>query len=88
MAEQDSGAPSNQAQTSLSDFCLWWPPGDRPCYAPASFVVTRPSGETLGFSCAKHREAWAGLIQGAYEVVERAEWEQNGCGYRGPMLGG
>jgi hypothetical protein len=46
------------------------------------------SGETLRFSCAEHREAWAGRIRGRYLVLERDEWEARGAGYRGPMLGG
>jgi hypothetical protein len=51
-------------------------------------VIVRPSGETLSFSCGAHREAWAGRIGGAYLVLERAEWEAAGAGYRGKMLGG
>ena len=73
----------------LADYCGWWPLGTRsPCYAQAAFVVVRPSGETLSFSCAAHREAWAQTIRGAYAVIGRAEWEEKGCGYRGPALGG
>jgi len=60
----------------------------RPCYAPASLVLVRPSGETLGFSCGEHREAWAARIRGRYLVLQRDEWEARGAGYRGPMLGG
>jgi len=48
----------------------------------------RPSGETLGFSCGEHREAWAARIRGRYLVLQRDEWEARGAGYRGPMLGG
>ena len=73
---------------SLADFCEWLPESSRrPCYQPARLVLVRPSGETLGFSCAAHREAWATQIQGTCEVLERAEWEARGAGYRGPMLG-
>ena len=47
-----------------------------------------PSGETLDFSCAEHREAWATRIRGRYVVLEGDEWVGRGRGYRGPMLGG
>jgi hypothetical protein len=64
------------------------PPGAcRPCYAPASLVLVRPSGETLRF-CAEHLPAWAARVRGQYTVLERDEWEALGCGYRGRMLGG
>jgi hypothetical protein len=62
--------------------------GGRPCYAPAGLVLVRPGGQTLGFSCAAHREAWAGQVHGGYMVLEREEWEARGAGYRGAMLGG
>jgi hypothetical protein len=76
-------------QRELADFCEWWPEGQpRPCYAPASLVLVRPSGETLGFTCAEHAPAWANRIQGRYDVLERDEWEARGRGYRGGMLGG
>jgi hypothetical protein len=81
--------PSTDPQPSLADLCEWWPLGERrPCYAPASLVLVRPNGETLRFSCAEHRDAWATRIRGPYLVLERAEWEARGRGYRGPMLGG
>lgn len=60
----------------------------RPCYAPASLVLVRPSGATLGFTCTEHAPAWAGGIHGKYLVLERDEWEARGRGYRGRMLGG
>jgi hypothetical protein len=60
----------------------------QPCYAPASLVLVRPSGETLAFSCADHLPAWASRIQGRYLVLEREEWKAWGAGYRGPALGG
>jgi len=44
-------------------------------------------GAALRFSCAEHRDAWAGRIRGAYLVLERDEWEARGAGYRGAMLG-
>ena len=76
-------------ERQLADYCLYWPVGARrPCYGPASLVLVRPNGETLDFSCAEHRDAWATRIRGAYLVLERAEWEARGAGYRGPMLGG
>ncbi len=75
-------------QTQLADYCKWWPEDTRPCYAPASLVLVRPSGETLGFACAEHAPMWAGRIHGRYLVLERAEWEARGRGYRGEMLGG
>ena len=50
---------------TLADFCQWWPEGERrPCYSPAELVLVRPSGETLGFTCAEHAPAWAGRIHG------------------------
>jgi hypothetical protein len=60
----------------------------QPCYPQASLVLVRPSGETLDFSCAEHREAWATRIRGRYVVLEGDEWVGRGRGYRGPMLGG
>ena len=60
----------------------------QPCYALASLVLVRPNGETLDFSCAEHRKAWAARIRGPYLVLERDEWEARGAGYRGVMLGG
>jgi hypothetical protein len=85
----DTPAVSTDPQRSLTDFCQWWPLGEpHPCYAQASLVLVRPSGQTLRFSCAMHRENWTGQIQGAYAVLERADWETRGAGYRGKMLGG
>ncbi len=55
---------------------------------PAALVLVRPTGETLTFTCAEHREAWATRIRGPYLVLELAEWVARGRGYRGPMLGG
>jgi hypothetical protein len=76
-------------QRDLASYCEWWPEGDRrPCYALASLVLVRPSGETLRFTCAEHAPAWAGRIQGRYLVLQRDEWEAQGAGYRGKMLGG
>lgn len=76
-------------QRDLADYRLFLPDGSRePCYAPASLGLVRPSGDTLGFSCAEHREAWAARIRGVYLVLERDEWEVRGAGYRGAMLGG
>ncbi|MGE5231341.1 MAG: hypothetical protein ACM3NS_06330 [Deltaproteobacteria bacterium] len=73
----------------LADYCQWWPVGERrACYAPAGLVLMRPGGQTLGFTCAAHASAWAGRIHGNYRVLERAEWEAQGAGYRGPALGG
>ena len=78
-----------EPQRDLADFCEWWPEDTRcPCYAQASFVLVRPSGETLGFTCTAHVPAWAGQVRGRYLVLERAEWEARGRGYRGRMLGG
>jgi hypothetical protein len=48
----------------------------------------RPSGEALRFTCAEHLAAWATRIDGRYLVLERAEWEARGKGFRGTMLGG
>ena len=62
--DQDSTAPSTDAQPSLADLCQWWPMGGQPCYASAGLVLVRPSGRTLGFTCAGHREAWAGQVHG------------------------
>ncbi len=73
----------------LADYCEYLPDGSRrPCYAPATLVLVRPGGQTIRFSCAEHREAWATRIQGRYLVLERAEWEARGSGYRGVELGG
>ena len=89
MTPHHMAEPSTEAQRGFADYCLWCPEGSRrPCYAPATLVVVRPSGETLDFSCAAHREAWAARIQGPYLVLERDEWEARGAGYRGVMLGG
>jgi hypothetical protein len=80
---------STPAQSTLADFCQWRPEGEhRPCYAPARLVPGRPGGQTVGFTCAAHAPAWAGRIHGKYRVLERAEWEAQGAGYRGPHLGG
>jgi len=84
-----SRAPTASTERQLGDCCEWWPLGERrPCYAAAGFVLVRPSGETLTFSCAKHRKARASRIRGPCLVLERAEWEARGAGYRGAMLGG
>jgi len=86
---QDSRAVSTEAQRSLAKYCQWWPVGDpNPCYAPATFVFLRLSGETLRFTCRAHRDAWASRIRGPYLVLERAEWEVRGAGYCGVELGG
>ena len=77
------------SQRDLADYCELWPEGTRrPCYAQASFVLVRPSGETLRFSCAEHLPAWAARVRGQYAVLERDEWEARGRGYRGRTLGG
>jgi hypothetical protein len=89
MADHGRGTPSTEAQRSLADFCEYLPDGSRrPCYAPASLLFVRPGGQTLRFSCAEHREAWATRIQGRYHVLERDEWVARGAGYRRVMLGG
>jgi len=76
-------------QRELADFCEWLADGTRrPCYAQASFVLVRPGGQTLRFTCAEHAPAWASRVQGRYLVLERDEWEARGGGYRGRMLGG
>ena len=78
-----------EAQRSLADYCQWWPERTpRPCYGQAAYVLLRPSGETLRFTCAEHVPAWATRIQGRCLVLERDEWEARGAGYRGPALGG
>ena len=78
-----------EPQRELADFCEYLPDDSRqPCYAPAGFVLVRPGGQTLRFSCAEHRDAWAVRIQGRYEVLERDEWVRQGSGYRGRHLGG
>jgi len=83
-----AAVPSTKPQTTLADYCLWHEIGQRPCYAPAEFVLVRPSGETLGFSCAAHRDQWDSQIRGTYLIVDLAEWRAQGSGYRGRMLGG
>jgi hypothetical protein len=56
----------------LADYCEYLPEGShRPCYALASLVLVRPTGETLRFTCAEHAPAWASRIQGRYLVLER-----------------
>jgi len=88
---QDSPRASTGTQRprQLADHCEWWPLGERhPCYGPATFVLMRPTGETLRFVCRAHRDAWASRIRGPYPVLERAEWEAHGAGYRGAELGG
>lgn len=73
----------------LADYCEFFLEGSRrPCYAPAGLVLVRPSGATVGFTCAAHAPAWASRIHGKYLVLERDEWEARGAGYRGRMLGG
>ena len=42
----------------------------------------------MRFTCAEHAPAWASQIRGRYLVLERAEWEMSGRGYRGVELGG
>lgn len=84
-----NAVPSTAPQRTLPDFCEWLPEGGhQPCYAAAALVLIRPSGVTLRFSCAEHREAWAARIQGRYLVLEQEEWEARGAGYRGRGLGG
>jgi hypothetical protein len=76
-------------ERDAADYCEWWLEDiRRPCYAQASFVLARPSGETLRFTCAEHAPAWAGRIHGKYVLLRRDEWEASGRGYRGRMLGG
>jgi hypothetical protein len=76
-------------QRTLADYCLWLPDGSRqPWYGAATLVLVRPGGQTLRFSCADHREAWAARIGGRYDVLDRDEWEARGSGYRGAELGG
>lgn len=73
----------------LADYCEYLPDDSRrPFYAPASLVLVPPDGETLRFTCADHLPAWATRIHGRYLVLERDEWEAQGAGYRGTMLGG
>ena len=85
----DTTDPSTPAQSTLADFCQWWPEGQRrPRCAPAGLVLVRRSGETVGFSCAARAPAWADRIHGKYRLLERAEWEAEGAGYRGVELGG
>jgi hypothetical protein len=80
---------SAEAQRDLAGYCEYLPDGSRqPCYAQASLVLVRPSGETLRFTCREHLPAWATRIQGRYLVLERDEWEARGAGYRGAGLGG
>jgi hypothetical protein len=58
---------STEPQRSLADYGEWWQLGEpRPCYAQAGFVLVRPSGQTLRFSCAEHLPAWENQIQGHY----------------------
>ena len=68
--------------------CEWWPLGEPPCYAPATFVLLRPSGETLRFTCRAHRDALASRIRGPYLVLERGEWAAWCSGYGVVELGG
>lgn len=80
---------TTETHRDLADYCEFLPDRSRrPCYAPATLVLVRPGGQTLRFSCAEHREAWATRIQGRYLVLERDEWEARGAGYRGLTLGG
>jgi hypothetical protein len=66
---------------------MWWPLGEKPCYAPASYMLVRRNGETLSPTCAKHLEAWRTQIVGEYEALTLEEWEARGRGYRGAALG-
>jgi hypothetical protein len=85
----DTHDPSTHPQPTLADYCEFYLEEiRRPCYAPATLVLVRPSGQTLGFTCAEHAPAWAARIRGSYRVLERGEWDAAGCGYRGAMLGG
>jgi len=78
-----------RAYDGLAAYCEWWPEAEEhPCYAPASVVLVRPSGETLRFSCIEHGPGWAARILGEYRVLDLAEWEARGAGYRGVHLGG
>jgi hypothetical protein len=78
-----------QSQRDLPDYCEYLPEDTRrPCYAQASFVLARPDGQTLRFTCAEHLPAWESRVQGRYSVLERGQWEAQGWGYRGKMLGG
>lgn len=80
---------SDYTSRALVDYCEWWPlRAPRPCYAPASLVLVRPVRKALRFSCAAHRDAWAECIRGMHSVLDRADWQAWGSGYRGPMLGG
>ena len=73
----------------LAERCEWWPVGEpHPCCGPATFVLARPSGETLRFTCRAHRDALASRIRGPYLVLERAEWAAWGAGSREVELGG
>ncbi len=86
MTLEHTAGRSTDAQRSLADFCEWLPAGARrPCYVPATLVLVRPAagGDTLRFSCAEHREAWAARIHGKYVVLEWDEWVARGRGYRG-----
>jgi hypothetical protein len=70
----DTTDPSTDPQPTFADFYEWLPDGSRePCYGPAGFVLVRPDGENLRFSCVKHREGWATRTRGPYRVVGRAE---------------
>ena len=59
-----------------------------PATRRATLVLVRPGGDTLGFSCAEHRDAWAARIRGEYQVLKRDQWVAQGAGYRGVMMGG
>ncbi len=73
---------------TAADCCEFWlEETRRPCYEQTSFVLVRPSGETLGFSCAEQLPAWADLIRGKYLALGLAAWRAQGSGYRGWMLG-
>ena len=85
----DTTDSSTDPQPTLAGYCLWWPVGEpEPCYDEAAFVLLRSSGEWLAFSCGAHRASWAARIGEDYLVLDRAEWEARGAGYRGPHLGG
>jgi len=78
-----------QPHHQLADYCEFFLDGARrPCYAQASLVLVRAIGETIRFTCAEHAPGWASRIQGNYLVLHRDEWEAQGAGYRGLMLGG
>jgi hypothetical protein len=75
-------------QSAEEIFCEWWPMGATPCYAPAEFVLVRPGGEMLRFTCALHAPAWAAQVKGLHHLLKRADWEALGSGYHGTHLGG